>query len=144
MKISKEKFKGYAYRAKVLEVNDESANYDGVTHTIVDAPLEIQIETINCTSKEFARRFFAVYGHGELRGDDVLLLYFDSCPVDVGEELVIDSGVAFNAILENMIDDARVELDQLTMRLTNRLGIEPVRPEPTFPLFEFDGELLPF
>ncbi|WP_438879598.1 hypothetical protein, partial [Bacillus cereus group sp. Bce015] len=79
----------------------------------IDSSFNIQIEAINCTNDEFAKRFFVVHGEGHLEGDEWLVLYVNSLEVDVGDDLEIPSDVAFDAMIENMINEAEQSLEKL-------------------------------
>ncbi|WP_417877495.1 hypothetical protein [Vibrio sp.] len=79
----------------------------------IDSSFNIQIEGTNCTNDEFAKRFFVVNGEGHMEGDGWLVLYVDSIEVSVGEEIAIPSDVAFNAMIENRVQEAEEVLERL-------------------------------
>ena len=54
----------FVYRAKVKAVCDASDESDGMSTMSIDSSFNIQIEAINCTNDEFAKRFFVVHGEG--------------------------------------------------------------------------------
>ncbi|HHF2975411.1 TPA: hypothetical protein ACPJ0Q_000973 [Vibrio diabolicus] len=103
----------FVYRAKVKAVCDASDESDGMSTMSIDSSFNIQIEAINCTNDEFAKRFFVVHGEGYLEGDEWLVLYVNSLEVDVGDDLEIPSDVAFDAMIENMINEAEQSLEKL-------------------------------
>ncbi|HHF0548436.1 TPA: hypothetical protein ACPHT3_003048 [Vibrio alginolyticus] len=103
----------FVYRAKVKAVCDASDESDGMSTMSIDSSFNLQIEAINCTNAEFAKRFFAIHGEGHLEGDEWLVLYVNSLEVDVGDDLEIPSDVAFDAMIENMINEAEQSLEKV-------------------------------
>ncbi|WP_423839561.1 hypothetical protein ONE56_07090 [Vibrio mytili] len=79
----------------------------------IDSSFNIQIEGINCTNDEFAKRFFVVHGEGHLEGDDWLVIYDNSLEVSVGDEIAIPSDVAFDAMIEKMVNEAEMSLERI-------------------------------
>ncbi|MEI8598037.1 hypothetical protein P4S64_12135 [Vibrio sp. M60_M31a] len=103
----------FVYRAKVKAICNASDKFDGISTMSIDSSYNIQIEGTNCTNDEFAKRFFVVNGEGHMEGDGWLVLYVDSIEVRVGEEIEIPSDVAFDAMVERMVQEAEEVLEQL-------------------------------
>ena len=103
----------FVYRAKVKAICNASEESDGLSTMSIDSSFNIQIEGTNCTNDEFAKRFFVVNGEGHMEGDGWLVLYVDSIEVSVGEEIAIPSDVAFNAMIENRVQEAEEVLQRL-------------------------------
>nr|WP_321280800.1 hypothetical protein [uncultured Vibrio sp.] len=103
----------FVYRAKVKAICNASEESDGLSTMSIDSSFNIQIEGTNCTNDEFAKRFFVVNGEGHMEGDGWLVLYVDSIEVSVGEEIAIPSDVAFNAMIENRVQEAEEVLERL-------------------------------
>ncbi|MDV6250983.1 hypothetical protein [Vibrio sp. EA2] len=103
----------FVYRAKVKAVCNASDEFDGMSKMSIDSSFNIQIEGSNCTNDEFAKRFFVVHGEGHLEGDGWLVLYVNSLEVSEGEEIEIPSDVAFDAMIENRVQEAEAYLEQL-------------------------------
>ena len=103
----------FVYRAKVKAICNASEESDGLSTMSIDSSFNIQIEGTNCTNDEFAKRFFVVNGEGHMEGDGWLVLYVDSIEVSVGEEIAIPSDVAFNAMIENRVQEAEEVLHRL-------------------------------
>ncbi|WP_264901442.1 hypothetical protein [Vibrio sp. STUT-A11] len=103
----------FVYRAKVKAICNASEECDGLSTMSIDSSFNIQIEGTNCTNDEFAKRFFVVNGEGHMEGDGWLVLYVDSIEVSVGEEIAIPSDVAFNAMIENRVQEAEEVLERL-------------------------------
>lgn len=87
--------------------------FDGISVMSIDSAFNIQIEATNCTNDEFAKRFFVVHGEGHMEGDGWLVLYFESVDLSIGDEIEIPSDVAFDAMIESMVQEAEEELEQL-------------------------------
>ncbi len=102
----------FVYRAKVKAVCNATDEFDGISVMSIDSSFNIQIEAVNCTNDEFAKRFFVLYGEGHLEGDGWLVLYVKSVDIGVGDEIKIPSDVAFNAMVERMVLQAEEELEQ--------------------------------
>lgn len=105
--------RNFVYRARVKAVCDASDESDGMSTMSIDSSFNLQIEAINCTNDEFAKRFFAIYGEGHLEGDEWLVLYVNSLDVKAGDNIEIRSDVAFNAMIENMISEAERSLEKV-------------------------------
>ncbi|WP_248487588.1 hypothetical protein [Vibrio alginolyticus] len=105
--------RNFVYRARVKAVCDASDESDGMSTMSIDSSFNIQIEAINCTNYEFAKRFFAIHGEGHLEGDEWLVLYVNSLDVKAGNNIEIRSDVAFNAMIENMISEAERSLEKV-------------------------------
>ncbi len=103
----------FVYRAKVKSVCNATDEHEGISVMSIDSSFNVQIEATNCTSHEFAKRFFIVHGEGHLEGDGWLVLYVKSIDLNIGEEIEIPSDVAFDAMLENMVQEAEEVLEQL-------------------------------
>lgn len=105
--------RNFVYRARVKAVCDASDESDGISTMSIDSSFNLQIETINCTNAEFAKRFFAIHGEGHLEGDEWLVLYVNSLDIKAGDNIEIRSDVAFNAMIENMISEAERSLEKV-------------------------------
>ncbi|HHF0536977.1 hypothetical protein R7R52_08210 [Vibrio sp. 665] len=105
--------RNFVYRARVKAVCDASDESDGMSTMSIDSSFHLQIEAINCTNAEFAKRFFAIHGEGHLEGDEWLVLYVNSLDVKAGDNIEIRSDVAFNAMIENMISEAERSLEKV-------------------------------
>ncbi len=103
----------FVYRAKVKAICNATEEFDGMSVMSIDSSFNIQIEATNCTNDEFAKRFFIVHGEGHLEGDGWLVLYVKSVELDIGDEIEIPSDVAFNTMLDNLVQEAEVALEQL-------------------------------
>ncbi|MCA0937194.1 hypothetical protein LCL85_16760 [Vibrio alginolyticus] len=103
----------FVYRAKVKAVCNATDEFDGISVMSIDSAFNIQIEATNCTNDEFAKRFFVVHGEGHMEGDGWLVLYFESVDLSIGDEIEIPSDVAFDAMIESMVQEAEEELEQL-------------------------------
>ncbi len=103
----------FVYRAKVKAVCNATEEHDGISVMSIDSSFNIQIEAINCTNGEFAKRFFVVHGDGHIEGDGWLVLYVKTIELDAGDEIEIPSDVAFDALLENLVQEAEEVLKQL-------------------------------
>lgn len=103
----------FVYRATVKAICNASDEFDGISPMSIDSSFNIQIEAANCTNDEFAKRFFVVYGEGHLEGDGWLVLYVNSLEVCEGDEIQIPSDVAFDALIENMVQEAEHALEKL-------------------------------
>lgn len=105
--------RNFVYRARVKAVCDASDESDGMSTMSIDSSFNLQIEAINCTNAEFAKRFFSIHGEGHLEGDEWLVLYVNSLDVKAGDNIEIRSDVAFNAMIENMISEAERSLEKV-------------------------------
>ncbi|ELA6779405.1 hypothetical protein RB979_001628 [Vibrio alginolyticus] len=105
--------RNFVYRARVKAVCDASDESDGMSTMSIDSSFNLQIEAINCTNAEFAKRFFVIHGEGHLEGDEWLVLYVNSLDVKAGDNIEIRSDVAFNAMIENMISEAERSLEKV-------------------------------
>ncbi|CAE6901919.1 hypothetical protein ACOMICROBIO_FLGHMIGD_01510 [Vibrio sp. B1FLJ16] len=103
----------FVYRAKVKAVCNATDEFDGISVMSIDSAFNIQIEATNCTNDEFAKRFFVVHGEGHMEGDGWLVLYVKSVDLSIGDEIEIPSDVAFDAMIESMVQEAEEELEQL-------------------------------
>ena len=105
--------RNFVYRARVKAVGDASDESDGISTMSIDSSFNLQIEAINGTNAEFAKRFFAIHGEGHLEGDEWLVLYVNSLDVKAGDNIEIRSDAAFNAMIENMISEAERSLEKV-------------------------------
>ncbi|CAE6903862.1 hypothetical protein [Vibrio sp. B1FLJ16] len=103
----------FVYRAKVKAVCNATDEFEGISVMSIDSAFNIQIEATNCTNDEFAKRFFVVHGEGHMEGDGWLVLYVKSVDLSIGDEIEIPSDVAFDAMIESMVQEAEEELEQL-------------------------------
>ncbi len=114
----------FVYRAKVKAVCEPFDECNGMRSMHIDSSFDIQIEGDNCTPAEFAKRFFAIHGEGHLEKDGWLVLYSKSLDVSVGDNIEIQSDVAFNAMINNMVQEAEEVLEQLYLEALENLEIE--------------------
>ncbi|PFG56087.1 hypothetical protein ATG66_2412 [Vibrio sp. ES.051] len=111
----------FVYRAKVKAVCDASDGVNSVSHMSIDSSYNIQIEAMNCTNEEFAKRFFLIHGEGHLEGDGWLVLYGNSLKVEVGNDIEIPSDLAFNAMIEKLVSEGNQALEKLYLDGLHRL-----------------------
>lgn len=119
----------FVYRAKVKAVCNATDEFDGISVMSIDSSFNVQIEATNCTTAEFAKRFFVVHGEGHTEGDGWLVLYVKSVDLSIGDEIEIPSDVAFDAMIESMVQEAEEELEQLYIEAIENINNELETPD---------------